>query len=208
MTLRDSLRVTRLVPVVVLEDAEDAAFLGEALVAGGLPIAEVTFRTAAAEESIRRMSENPDLLVGAGTVVTVEQVDRAVNAGARFIVSPGTSPAVIKRAAELEVPVLPGVATATELMAALESGARTVKFFPASTSGGSKAIAALAAPFRGVEFVPTGGIGPANLHEYLALDCVIAAGGSWMVPAKAIASGDFATVETLCREAVGLAATM
>ena len=159
----DRLARHRLVPVVVLDDASRADGLAEALVNGGLPIAEVTFRTAAAEESIRIMAARGDVLVGAGTVLTVEQVDLAVRAGATYVVSPGLSRAVVERCGEHGVAVLPGAVTATEVQAALELGVSTVKFFPAGTSGGAKAIAALAAPFGGVSFVPTGGVGPANL---------------------------------------------
>ncbi|MEE6294968.1 bifunctional 4-hydroxy-2-oxoglutarate aldolase/2-dehydro-3-deoxy-phosphogluconate aldolase [Georgenia wangjunii] len=194
----------RLVPVVVLDDAAAAADLGAALVEGGLPVAEVTFRTAAAADSIRAMSANSDLLVGAGTVLTAAQVDEAVDAGARFVVSPGFSRAVVDRCAERGVLALPGAVTASEVMMALEAGLTTVKFFPAETSGGAAAIKALAAPFGGVRFVPTGGIGPDNIAEYLALPAVAAIGGSWMVPRAAVAAGDFAQVAALVADAVAL----
>ncbi|WP_062525935.1 bifunctional 4-hydroxy-2-oxoglutarate aldolase/2-dehydro-3-deoxy-phosphogluconate aldolase [Demequina rhizosphaerae] len=200
-----SLGAHRLVPVVVMDDAADADGLAGALVAGGLPVAEVTFRTAAAEESIRVMAARGDVLVGAGTVLTVDQVDRAVAAGASYVVSPGLSRAVVERCGEHGVPVLPGAVTATEVQAALELGITTVKFFPAGTSGGAKAIAALAAPFGGVRFVPTGGVGPANLHEYLALPSVHAVGGSWMVPKDLVSAHEFAKVRALVVEAVALA---
>jgi 2-dehydro-3-deoxyphosphogluconate aldolase/(4S)-4-hydroxy-2-oxoglutarate aldolase len=195
----------RLVPVVVLDDADDAGPLAEALVGGGLPVAEITFRTAAAPDAIRVMAGRGDVLVGAGTVVTPEQVDQAVAAGAQYLVSPGTVRAVVERAQEHGVPVLPGAVTATEVQAALELGLDTVKFFPAGTSGGSAAIAALAAPFGGVRFVPTGGVGPANLDEYLALPCVAAVGGSWMVPRDRVRAGDLAGVRALVADAVALA---
>jgi 2-dehydro-3-deoxyphosphogluconate aldolase/(4S)-4-hydroxy-2-oxoglutarate aldolase len=143
--------------------------------------------------------------VGAGTVLTPTQVDRAVAAGARYVVSPGLSRAVVERCAEHGVPALPGVVTATEVQAALELGLTTVKFFPAGTSGGARAIAALAAPFGEVRFVPTGGIGPADLADYLRVDAVVAVGGSWMVPRDRIAAGDFAAVQRLTAEAVALA---
>ncbi|MEE6272111.1 bifunctional 4-hydroxy-2-oxoglutarate aldolase/2-dehydro-3-deoxy-phosphogluconate aldolase [Georgenia sp. MJ206] len=194
----------RLVPVVVLDDAAAAADLGAALVEGGLPVAEVTFRTAAAADSIRAMSANGDLLVGAGTVLTAGQVDEAVDAGARFVVSPGFSRAVVDRCAKRGVLALPGAVTASEVMMALEAGLTTVKFFPAETSGGAAAIKALAAPFGGVRFVPTGGIGPDNIAEYLALPAVAAIGGSWMVPRAAVAAGDFAQVAALVADAVAL----
>jgi len=195
----------RIVPVVVLQDAADAALLAEALVAGGLPVAEITFRTAAAADSIRAMADRGDVLVGAGTVLTVDQVDAAVAAGARYVVSPGTSRAVVERCAEHGVPALPGAVTATEVQAALELGLDTVKFFPAGTSGGAAAIKALAAPFGGVKFVPTGGIGPANLAEYLAVSAVLAVGGSWMVPADRVAAHDRAGLVDLVSAAVATA---
>ncbi|HAM44563.1 MAG TPA: keto-deoxy-phosphogluconate aldolase [Propionibacteriaceae bacterium] len=165
-----SLAAHRIVPVVVLDSAEAADPLAAALVAGGLPVAEVTFRTSAAAESIRIMAARGDLLVGAGTVLTPQQVDAAAAAGASFVVSPGFSRAVVDRCGELGLPVLPGAVTATEIQAAIEAGLETVKFFPAGTSGGPAAIKALAAPFPGLRFVPTGGVSPANLSEYLAID--------------------------------------
>jgi 2-dehydro-3-deoxyphosphogluconate aldolase/(4S)-4-hydroxy-2-oxoglutarate aldolase len=203
----DRLAAHGLVPVVVLDDAADADPLAAALVAGGLPVAEVTFRTAAAPDAIRAMADRGDVLVGAGTVLTPAQVDAAVAAGARYVVSPGTSRAVVERCQEHGVPALPGAVTATEVQAALELGLTTVKFFPAGTSGGARAIAALAAPFAGVRFVPTGGVGAGNLAEYLSLPSVVAVGGSWMVPRDRIRAGDFDAVRTLTIEAVALAAT-
>lgn len=202
--LVERIGAARLVPVVVLDDAAAAAPLAEALVAGGLPVAEVTFRTAAAVESIKAMSARGDLLVGAGTVLTPDQVDAAVDAGASYVVSPGFSAAVVRRCVERGVLPLPGAVTATEVQAALAEGLQVVKFFPAETSGGAKAIKALSAPFGGVRFVPTGGIGPANLADYTSVDAVLAVGGSWMVPRDAIAAGDFATVTRLTAEAVSL----
>ncbi|WP_454049756.1 bifunctional 4-hydroxy-2-oxoglutarate aldolase/2-dehydro-3-deoxy-phosphogluconate aldolase [Cellulomonas sp. Marseille-Q8402] len=195
----------RLVPVVVLDEPADAGPLAQALVDGGLPVAEITFRTAAAPDAIRAMADRGDVLVGAGTVVTPQQVDQAVAAGAQYLVSPGTARAVVERAQEHGVPVLPGAVTATEVQAALELGLGTVKFFPAGTSGGSKAIAALAAPFGDLRFVPTGGVGPGNLDEYLALGCVAAVGGSWMVPRDRVRAGDLAGVRALVADAVALA---
>ncbi len=194
-----------LVPVVVLQDAGDASLLADALVAGGLPVAEITFRTAAAAESIRIIADRGDVLVGAGTVLTVAQVDAAVAAGARYVVSPGTSRAVVERCAEHGVPALPGAVTATEVQAAIEMGLDTVKFFPAGTSGGAAAIKALAAPFGGIKFVPTGGVGPANLAEYLAVTAVAAVGGSWMVPADRVAAHDKAGLVDLVSAAVATA---
>lgn len=197
-----------LVPVVVIDDAARAVGLGRALVAGGLPVAEVTFRTAAARASIEAMAAVPGLVVGAGTVRSPEQVTQAVEAGARYIVSPGLSAAVVRRCRELDVPVLPGAVTAGEVQAAAELGLDTVKFFPAETSGGAAAIKALAAPFHDITFVPTGGIGPKNLADYLAVKAVVGVGGSWMCPREAVAAGDFATIERLCREAVELVAQL
>ena len=194
----------RLVPVVVLDDAADAASLAQALVDGGLPIAEVTFRTAAAADAIRTMADRGDMLVGAGTVLTPEQVDQAVAAGATYVVSPGLSRAVVERCREHGVLALPGAVTATEIQAVLELGLSTVKFFPAGTSGGAAAIAALAAPFGGVSFVPTGGVGPGNLLDYLRIPAVVAVGGSWMVPNDRIRSGDFDEVRRLTAQAVAL----
>lgn len=199
-----ALAQARVVPVVVLENAADAAPLAAALVAGGLPVAEVTFRTAAAQDAIRVMADRGDILVGAGTVLTPGQVDQAVAAGASYVVSPGLSRAVVERCREHGILALPGAVTATEIQAALELGVTTVKFFPAGTSGGPAAIAALTAPFGGVRFVPTGGIGPKNVHDYLAIPAVVAVGGSWMVPSDRVRAGDFAGITALTAEAVAL----
>ncbi|MFV0427303.1 MAG: bifunctional 4-hydroxy-2-oxoglutarate aldolase/2-dehydro-3-deoxy-phosphogluconate aldolase [Beutenbergiaceae bacterium] len=204
MTVLDRIEAARLVPVVVLDDAASATPLAQALVAGGLPVAEVTFRTAAAVESIRAMSANPDMLVGAGTVLTPDQVDAAVDAGARYVVSPGFSVPVVQRCAERGVLALPGAVTATEVQAALAQGLSAVKFFPAQTSGGAPAIKALAAPFGDLRFVPTGGIGPDNLADYLSVSAVLAVGGSWMVPRADIAAGDFDKITALTAQAVAL----
>ena len=205
MTTLDTLCATRLVPVVVLDDAADAGRLGDALVDGGLPVAEVTFRTAAAADAIRVLADRGDILVGAGTVLTPDQVDQAVAAGATFVVSPGLSRAVVERCREHGVLPLPGAVTATEIQAAMELGLTTVKFFPAGASGGARAIAALAAPFGGVTFVPTGGVGPDDLGEYLSIPAVAAVGGSWMVPRDRIRAGDFDEVRRLTAQAVALA---
>lgn len=197
----------RLVPVVVLDDPAVADQLAQALVIGGLPVVEVTFRTAAAPETIRRMVDRGDLLVGAGTVLTPLQVDQAVDAGAAYVVSPGISRAVVERCHERGVAPLPGAVTATEIQAAMELGLRTVKFFPAGTSGGPAAISALAAPFTDVRFVPTGGVGPGNLGDYLAIPAVAAVGGSWMVPRRALHDGGFTAVRRLVEQAVALVGT-
>ncbi|HEX8629929.1 MAG TPA: bifunctional 4-hydroxy-2-oxoglutarate aldolase/2-dehydro-3-deoxy-phosphogluconate aldolase [Catenuloplanes sp.] len=195
----------RIVPVVVLEDARSAASLGAALTAGGLRCAEVTFRTAAAADAIKAMAEDPDLLVGAGTVLTEAQVDQAVAAGARFVVSPGFSARVVNHCQQLGLPVFPGAATATEIQMALDAGLDTVKFFPAENLGGAKMIKALAAPFRSVRFVPTGGITTAHLADYFAVPAVLAVGGSWMVAADLLAAGRWDEVTRLTAAAVDAA---
>lgn len=205
MSVLSDLSAARLVPVVVLDDAAHADSLAGALVDGGLPVAEVTFRTAAAADAIRTMADRGDILVGAGTVLTADQVDQAVAAGAKYVVSPGLSRAVVERCQEHGVLPLPGAVTATEIQAALELGLDTVKFFPAGTSGGAPAIKALSAPFTGVRFVPTGGVGPANLAEYLEIGAVAAVGGSWMAPRDLVAAGNFAEITRLTAEAVALA---
>lgn len=194
------------VPVVVLDDAAAAAPLAAALADGGLPLAEVTFRTAAAARALAVMAADTRLLVGAGTVITAEQVDRAVDAGARFVVSPGFSAAVVERAAELGVLALPGVATASEIMAALDAGLSTVKFFPAQTCGGVAAVRALAAPFPDLRFVPTGGIGADSMADYLAVPAVTAVGGSWMVAKNLVRENRFDEVTRLAAQAVAVAA--
>ncbi|HLR96130.1 MAG TPA: bifunctional 4-hydroxy-2-oxoglutarate aldolase/2-dehydro-3-deoxy-phosphogluconate aldolase [Jiangellaceae bacterium] len=204
MSVLSDLSAARLVPVVVLDDAAHADSLAGALVDGGLPVAEVTFRTAAAADAIRTMADRGDILVGAGTVLTADQVDQAVAAGAKYVVSPGLSRAVVERCQEHGVLPLPGAVTATEIQAALELGLDTVKFFPAGTSGGAPAIKALSAPFTGVRFVPTGGVGPANLAEYLEIGAVAAVGGSWMAPRDLVAAGNFAEITRLTAEAVAL----
>ena len=170
--------------------------------AGGLPCAEVTFRTDAAAEAIEAMAGLDGLVVGAGTVLTPQQVDRAVDAGARFVVSPGFSAAVVHRCAERGVPAFPGIITPSELMMALDAGLETVKFFPAEQAGGVAMIKALTAPFKTVRFIPTGGVNPGNVASYLAVPAVLAVGGTWMVPADALAARDWARVTSLVSEAV------
>jgi 2-dehydro-3-deoxyphosphogluconate aldolase/(4S)-4-hydroxy-2-oxoglutarate aldolase len=201
----DEMFSARIVPVIVLHDAKDAEPLGRALIAGGLPVAEVTFRTAAAVESIRAMSAIEGLIVGAGTVLTPAQVEQAVEAGASFIVSPGLRRDVVFAAQAAGIPVLPGAVTPSEIMAAQELGLDTVKFFPANVYGGAAAIKALSAPFGSMRFVPTGGVSESNLFDYLSLGCVPAVGGSWMVPVDAIREGAFAHVSELCVAAVAAA---
>ena len=197
------------VPVVVLEDVKDAAPLAKALVEGGLPCAEVTFRTAAAEESIRVMTtEYPDMFVGAGTVLTIEQVDRAVAAGAKFIVSPGFDPEIVDYCLEKEIPVFPGCITPSEVAQAVKRGLKVVKFFPAEQFGGVATIKAMAAPYVGQKFMPTGGVSAKNLESYLSCDKIIACGGSWMVKGDLVKAGKFDEIKTLTEEAVKLAASI
>jgi len=192
-----------IVPVVVLDDAKDAAPLAKALCEGGLPCAEVTFRTAAAEESIRIMAkEFPEMLVGAGTVLTTEQVDRAVNAGAKFIVSPGLNPTVVKYCVDKGIPVTPGTSNPSDVEMAISLGLDVVKFFPAEQAGGINMIKAMSAPYTQMKFMPTGGINAKNLNSYLAFDKILACGGSWMVKKDLVAAGEFDKIRDLTKEAV------
>lgn len=203
----DTLAAHRLVPVVVVDGADEGARLADALVAGGLPVAEITLRTAGGLDAIRAVAQGqPDVVVGAGTVTTAAQVDDVVGAGARYIVSPGLSATVVRRAQEHGIPVLPGVATPSEIMAALELGVDVVKLFPAAVVGGPGAIKAFSAPFPQVRFVPTGGVSAANLSSYLDLKPVLAVGGSWMVERSLVAAGDWDEITRRTREAVALAA--
>ncbi|MBQ1897343.1 MAG: bifunctional 4-hydroxy-2-oxoglutarate aldolase/2-dehydro-3-deoxy-phosphogluconate aldolase [Lachnospiraceae bacterium] len=192
-----------IVPVVKLDDAKDAAPLADALCKGGLPCAEVTFRTAAAAEAISIMTKaHPDMVVGAGTVLTTDQVDQAVEAGAKFIVSPGLNPKVVKYCVDKNIPITPGTNSPSEIETAIEFGLEVVKFFPAEQSGGIAKIKAMAAPYVNMKFMPTGGINAKNLISYLDFPKVIACGGSWMVPGDLIANGEFDKIEELTREAV------
>ena len=192
-----------IIPVVKIDDAKDAAPLAKALCEGGLPVAEVTFRTAAAAEAIRLMTEAcPDMFVGAGTVLTTEQVDEAVAAGAKFIVSPGLNPKVVKYCIEKGVPITPGTSSPTDIEAALELGLEAVKFFPAEASGGLPKIKAMAAPYGNLMFMPTGGINQKNLISYLDFPKILACGGSWMVSSDLINGGQFDEIKRLTREAV------
>ncbi|MDR0959507.1 MAG: bifunctional 4-hydroxy-2-oxoglutarate aldolase/2-dehydro-3-deoxy-phosphogluconate aldolase [Propionibacteriaceae bacterium] len=196
----------KIIPVVIIHDTADAEPLAQALIAGGLPIAEVTFRTAAAAESIEIMSEIDGITVGAGTVLTPEQVEIATEAGAQFFVSPGLRPDVVREAQVSGRPILPGAVTPGEIMQAQSMSIETVKFFPANLYGGAAGIKALAAPFTTMKFVPTGGVSPQNLDEYLSLPYVPAVGGSWMVPATLIDDRRFDEITALCRQAAELAA--
>lgn len=193
------------VPVVVLNDTKDAKPLAEALVEGGLAVAEVTFRTDAAEESIRIMAEAyPEMLVGAGTVLTTEQVDRAVKAGAKFIVSPGFDPEIVDYCIEKNIPVYPGTITPSEVAQAVKRGLTICKFFPAEQFGGVSTIKALAAPYTMVKFMPTGGVSLKNLKDYLECDKIAACGGTWMVKGNLIKEGRFDEIKQMTKEAAAM----
>ncbi len=197
------------VPVVVLNDTKDALPLAKALVEGGLACAEVTFRTDAAEESIRIMTEAyPDMLVGAGTVLTVEQIERAVKAGAKFIVSPGFDPEIVDYCIEKGIPVYPGTVTPTEVAMAVKRDLKVCKFFPAAQFGGLDTIKALAAPYTMVKFMPTGGVSLKNLRDYLSCDKIAACGGTWMVKGNLIAEGRFDEIRQMTADAVAIVKEM
>ena len=206
-TLEEQFYEYAVVPVVVLDDAEDAAPLAEALIKGGLPCAEVTFRTEAAEESIRIMNKKyPDMLVGAGTVLTTEQVDRAVATGAKFIVSPGFDPEIVDYCMEKNIPVFPGCVSPSEVAQAVKRGLKVVKFFPAEQAGGLAMLKAMAAPYTMLKFMPTGGINTKNLKEYLGFSKILCCGGSWMVKGDMIKNKEFDKITEMTREATELAA--
>ena len=203
--MMEKLKKIGIIPVVVLNDDKDALPLAECLMEGGLPCAEVTFRTAAAEESIRKMAKAyPNMIVGAGTVLTTEQADRAIDAGAKFIVSPGFNPKVTEYVLKKGIPMTPGICTPTEIEAALQFDLDVVKFFPAEPSGGLKMIKALAAPYVGLQFMPTGGISAANVRDYLAYDRIVACGGSWMVNGSLVKEGKFDEILKMVREAADI----
>jgi 2-dehydro-3-deoxyphosphogluconate aldolase/(4S)-4-hydroxy-2-oxoglutarate aldolase len=192
----------RIVPVVAIHNAKDAVPLAEALYQGGLPSAEITFRTAAAPEAIQQIAKRSDMLVGAGTVLKVDQVKQAVDSGACFIVSPGFNPKVVQYCLDHQIPVTPGISTPTDIEMALDFGLEIVKFFPAEAFGGLKTLKAMSAPYTMMKFIPTGGIGPHNLLDYLMHPQVPACGGSWMVTSAMIAEGRFDEITRLTREAV------
>jgi 2-dehydro-3-deoxyphosphogluconate aldolase/(4S)-4-hydroxy-2-oxoglutarate aldolase len=196
----------RIVPVVAISDASKAADLASALVAGGLPIAEITLRTPASLEALKIAASNKDLLVGVGSLRTGEDLKKAIDVGARFAVSAGFSPTVAVEAEKHGIPYFPGVSTPTEMLQAINAGISTLKFFPAETLGGVAALKAMSAPFPGINFMPTGGISAANAKEYLSLPSVVAVGGSWMVAQKLIDAGDFETIISLTKEAVEVCA--
>ncbi|HOV26029.1 MAG TPA: bifunctional 4-hydroxy-2-oxoglutarate aldolase/2-dehydro-3-deoxy-phosphogluconate aldolase [Pseudobacteroides sp.] len=192
-----------IVPVIKIDNVESAVPLAEALTDAGLPLAEVTFRTAQAEESIRRIIKAyPDMIVGAGTVLSIEQVDKAVNAGAKFIVTPGFNPKVVGYCIKNNITVIPGVSTPSDMEAAMEMGLDVVKFFPAEQSGGVDFLKAVAGPYTTLKFIPTGGVNAKNLNSYLSQKNVVACGGSWMVKSDLIEAGDFETIKKLTREAI------
>ena len=196
----------RIVPVVAISDASKAADLASALVAGGLPIVEITLRTPASLEALKIAASNNDLLVGVGSLRTGEDLKKAIDYGARFAVSAGFSPSVAVEAEKQRIPYFPGVSTPTEMLQAINAGISTLKFFPAETLGGVTALKAMSAPFPGIDYMPTGGISAANAKEYLSLPSVVAVGGSWMVAQKLIDAGDFETIISLTKEAVEVCA--
>ena len=204
----EKLAACRVIPVVAIDSVDSAVGLADALIAGGLPVAEITFRTAAAADVIALLSrERPQLLVGAGTVLTPENARKAKACGAAFAVAPGFNPNVVRAAQECGLPFAPGVMTPTDLEGALELGVRVMKFFPAGAAGGLKMLKSIAAPYAhlGIRFIPTGGVSTDNLQTYLAEPMVLAAGGTWLAKKDAIAAGDWATITTACAEACRLA---
>jgi len=198
-----ALRRWRIIPVIVIEDSNNAVPLAAALLAGGVPIAEITLRTPSALESLRRITkEQPEMFAGAGTVLNVRQAEQAIKAGAHFVISPGLNRGVVDYCLEHDVPVYPGVATASEIEAALESGINLMKLWPIETLGGVEYVKLLAGPFVGVEFNPSGGLSTANFESYLALKNVVAVGGSWMAPAELIAARQFDRIRDNVRDTV------
>lgn len=203
MELLQQIKEIGIVPVIKIDDLKDAVPLAKALCKGGLPVAEITFRTELAKEAMALISkEVPSMLVGAGTVLTETQVDDAIDAGAKFIVSPGLNPKIVKYCQEKKIAILPGCANASDIEQAIELGLTTVKFFPAELLGGVKMIKALAAPYTKMTFMPTGGVNGNNVNDYLGYEKIVACGGTWMIDAKAMAQGDYDRIETLTKEAV------
>lgn len=202
MTVLERFARAGVVPVVVLDDAKDAVATANAMLKGGVDVMEITFRTAAAPDAIRAVSENcPDMLVGAGTILTLEQCKKAVDMGAKFIVSPGFDAEVVGWCVENNIPVTPGCVTPTEITAALKLGLKVVKFFPANIYGGLNAMKNLSAPFVGIKFLPTGGVNAGNIREYIDSPFILAVGGSWVCPKADIAAGNFEKITALCAEA-------
>lgn len=205
MNIYDEIARLKIVPVVALDDEKDAVALADALIGGGLPVAEITFRTAAAEGAIRAIAQQrPEMLVGAGTITNMSQAKRAIEAGAKFLVTPGFSDEITAYAVEREVPIFPGVCTPTEIMMTLKYNLPVVKFFPAAQYGGLATIKALNGPFPALKFMPTGGVSTANVKEYLAYPNIVACGGSWMVKKDLIAAGKFDEIRAMAAEAVAL----
>lgn len=203
MNIYDKIKNNAVLPVVVIENSSDASDVSDALYSGGLKCAEITFRTSAAEDSIRIISrKHPDMLIGAGTVLTCEQVDKAINAGAEFIVSPGMNPKVVNYCKSKDITIIPGCVTPGEIEAAIDLGLDVVKFFPAEQFGGVSMIKALSAPYTNIRFVPTGGVNSDNLLNYLSVPSVLACGGSWMVNKKLINEHKFDEIRTLTAQAV------
>ena len=203
MSVLETIRQLKLVPVIVIDDPNSAPALGRALVEGGLPCAEVTFRTAGAREALARLTgECPEVLAGAGTVLTSGQARDALDAGAKFIVAPGFNPGVVDYSLENDVPVFPGIATPTEIEAAMTRDLTVLKFFPAEPLGGLSYLKAISAPYGSLEFMPTGGISLQNVGTYLAFSRIVACGGSWMAPAEWITTGDFTRIADEVRNAV------
>lgn len=198
----------KIIPVVAIHDAGHSDALADALIKGGLPCAEITFRTAAAADAIRTIAKRGDMLVGAGTVLTIDQVKLAVDAGATFMVAPGLNPRVVGYCREHNIPITPGVATPTDIETALDLGLKILKYFPAEAFGGLKTLKAISAPYTAVKFIPTGGINADNVIAYLEHPKVVACGGSWMVKSALIAAGQFDKITSLTREAVNLVQNM
>lgn len=203
--ITDSIRNTGIVPVITLPELSYALPLAESLIAGNLPCAEITFRTACAAEAISNIKkQHTDILVGAGTILIVEQAQKAIDSGAQFIVSPGTNPKVVEYCLSKNIPIFPGVCTPTEIELALSAGAEALKFFPAEPMGGAKFLKALCAPYKHVQFIPTGGIDAGNIAEYLAIPQVVACGGSWMVKQEWLVEGNFDEIKKQAAIAVEL----
>ncbi|EHK8999039.1 bifunctional 4-hydroxy-2-oxoglutarate aldolase/2-dehydro-3-deoxy-phosphogluconate aldolase [Vibrio vulnificus] len=204
-SIKEQLKTLKVIPVIAIDKAEDIIPLGKVLAENGLPAAEITFRSAAAAEAIRLLRETqPDMLIGAGTVLTREQAIAAKEAGATFIVSPGFNPNTVKACQEIGIDIVPGVNNPSTVEAALEMGLTTLKFFPAEASGGINMVKSLLAPYTDIELMPTGGINPANIQDYLAIPRVLACGGTWMVDKKLIEEGNWEELARLTREAVAL----
>ena len=199
-SVKSCLEKYKIVPVIVLEDEKKAVDVAKALIDGGLPCAEITFRTKTAQSSIKLITEKfPDMMVGAGTILTTEQVDSAVESGAKFVVSPGLNPKIVEYCIQKKIPIIPGCSNPTDIEMALELGLKLLKFFPAEAAGGTKMIKALSDPYNMVEFMPTGGINQDNILNYLNCNSVLACGGSWMVNKDLIANSEFEKIKELTK---------